>query len=220
MTVPDVIDPDRAVRDLGKADPKLKALMKQAGPCELKPRPHWSPYEAIARSICYQQLAGPAARTIYGRFARLWDPNVEDDPEVGVPRPPIPELVAGAPTDQLRLAGLSGSKAAALQDLATKALDGIVPMKQAELAKLSDEDIVNRLTMVRGVGPWTVHMFLMFFLARPDVLPTADYGVRKGYSVVYGLHEPPSEKELAELTEHWRPWRSVASWYMWRALEL
>ena len=200
-------DAAEAVRHLAAADKALAALMRRAGPFALQTRRMHSPFEALARNIVYQQLHGSAAAAIHGRLLELFGG--------GRLRP---RDVLDAPEEALRGAGLSGAKAAALKDLAARTLDGTVPTL-ARLKRMGDEEIVGRLTQVRGIGRWTVDMLLMFRLGRPDVLPVGDYSVRKGFSVVYGLDDLPKPKELERYAERWRPYRSVASWYMWRALE-
>lgn len=200
-------DAGAAVRHLAKADPVLARLMKRAGPFALRTRVMHNPFEALARNIVFQQLHGSAAEAIHGRVVGLFGG--------GRLRP---RDVLDAPEEALRGAGLSGAKAAALKDLAAKTLDGTVPTL-ARLKRMGDEEIVARLTQVRGIGRWTAEMLLMFRLGRPDVLPVGDYAVRKGFMVAYGLGEMPKPKELELHAEAWRPYRSVASWYMWRALE-
>ena len=133
---------------------------------------------------------------------------------------PRPQDVAAIPAEKLRAAGLSNAKAAALKDLAAKALEGTVPPSVRAREKLADGEIVERLTAVRGIGPWTVEMLLIFRLARPDVLPSTDYGVRKGFALVRGARELPTPRELLAFGDRWRPYRSVASWYLWRVLDL
>ena len=155
------------------------------------------------------ELSGKAAATILGRMVALFRPR----------RFPRPEDLLEASEERLRSAGISRGKAAALKDLAAKALDGTVP-PLAKLQKMSDDEIVEQLTAVRGIGRWTVEMLLIFRLGRPDVLPVDDYGVRKGFGIFRGKKELPSKEELQKYGERWRPYRSVASWYMWRALEL
>ena len=196
-----------AVKHLAKADPVLARLIKRAGPFALKTRHMHNPFEALARNIVFQQLHGSAAEAIHRRVVELFGG--------GRLRP---RDVLGASDGELRGAGLSGAKAAALKDLAAKTLDGTVPTL-ARLKRMGDEEIVERLTRVRGIGRWTVEMLLMFRLGRPDVLPVGDYAVRKGFMVAYGLDEMPKPKALESHAEAWRPYRSVASWYMWRALE-
>ena len=201
-------DPEEAVRHLSTADATLAALMERAGPLSMQIRKLHDPFEALARNIVFQQLHGNAAAAIHKRVLDLFGG--------GKLRPAD---ILGAPEESLRGAGLSGAKLAALKDLATKTADGTVPTL-ARLRRMSDEEIVERLTRVRGIGRWTVEMLLMFRLGRPDVLPVGDFAVRKGFALAYGLKESPKPKELAEYGERWRPYRSVASWYMWRAVEL
>jgi DNA-3-methyladenine glycosylase II len=200
-------DAGAAVKQLAKADPVLARLMKRAGPFALQTRHLHNPFEALARNIVFQQLHGSAAEAIHRRVVRLFGG--------GRLRP---QDVLAAPDEELRGVGLSGAKAAALKDLAAKTLDGTVPTL-SRLRRMGDEEIVERLTQVRGIGRWTVEMLLMFRLGRPDVLPVGDYAVRKGFMVAYGLDEMPKPKALELHAEAWRPYRSVASWYMWRALE-
>ena len=200
-------DAGAAVKQLAKADPVLARLMKRAGPFALQTRHLHNPFEALARNIVFQQLHGSAAEAIHRRVVELFGG--------GRLRP---QDVLAAPDEELRGVGLSGAKAAALKDLAAKTLDGTVPTL-ARLKRMGDEEIVERLTQVRGIGRWTVEMLLMFRLGRPDVLPVGDYAVRKGFMVAYSLDEMPKPKALELHAEVWRPYRSVASWYMWRALE-
>ena len=201
-------DPEEAVRRLRSADPVLAKLMKSAGPFALKIRKLHDPFEALARNIVFQQLHGKAAEAIHARVLALFG-GAKLRPE---------ELLA-APEEEMRGAGLSAAKLAALRDLASKTLDGTVPTL-ARMRRMTDDEIVERLTQVRGIGRWTVEMLLMFRLGRPDVLPVGDFAVRKGFALAYGLEESPKPKELTEYGERWRPYRSVASWYMWRAVEL
>lgn len=200
-------DAGTAVKHLAKADPVLGRLMKRAGPFALQTRSMHNPFEALARNIVFQQLHGSAAEAIHRRVIELFGG--------GRLRP---RDVLGAADEELRGVGLSGAKTAALKDLAAKTLDGTVPTL-ARLQRMNDEEIVERLTQVRGIGRWTVEMLLMFRLGRPDVLPVGDFAVRKGFMVAYGLDEMPKPKALELHAEAWRPYRSVASWYMWRALE-
>ncbi len=202
-------DAAHAVRRLGRADPVLGRLARRVGPFRLRPDAASGSFAALAQSIAHQQLTGKAAETILDRFRAL------------VPGKPFPEPsdVVRLPEEKLRSVGFSGSKVAALRDLAEKALDGTVP-PLSKLARMDDEAIVERLTRVRGIGRWTVEMLLIFRLGRPDVLPVDDYGVRKGFAQTFGLEALPAPKELARHGERWRPYRSVASWYLWRALEL
>jgi len=197
-----------AVQHLLRADKVLARVIKQVGPCPLAPRPGVQPYHALVKAVTYQQLNGTAAETIFRRFLALF-------PETKFPPP---ERIVAAPDEKLRSAGLSRAKTAAIKDIAAKTIGGIVPTRRA-IAKMSDAEILERLTTIRGVGPWTVEMLLMFTLGRPDVLPATDYGVRSGFALVYGLKELPAPKDILAHGECWRPYRSVASWYFWRALD-
>lgn len=201
-------DVEVAVAELCARDPKLAALIARVGPCRLKIDAQQSPFDALLESIIYQQLHGKAAATIYGRMCRLFAPR----------RSPRPHEIAGATVEQLRGAGLSINKTRAVQDLAAKTLEGIVPT-HAKIAHLPNEEIIERLTAVRGVGRWTVEMFLMFRLGRPDVLPVDDYGVRKGFAVAFRKRDMPEREALAKYGARWKPYRTVASWYLWRASE-
>ena len=202
-------DPRAAVRHLASADPALARVMKAVGPFRLQPETMQDPFGSLAESIVYQQLTGKAAATIYARVAALYAPK----------RKLRPADVLATPDERLRAAGLSRAKTLALKDLAAKALDGTVP-SMAVLSRLSDDEIVERLTEVRGIGRWTVEMLLMFRMGRPDVLPATDYGVRKGFARAFRKRALPEPKKLLAYGERWRPFRSVASWYMWRVLEL
>ena len=193
---------------LSRADKTLARLIRKVGPCKLKRR-NRTPFESLVRSVAYQQLNGTAAATILGRVLALY-------PERKFPRPE--DLLATA-DDRLRAAGLSRAKIAAIKDIAAKTIEGIVPPAR-EIAKMTEVEIMERLTQVRGVGPWTVEMLLIFTLGRTDVLPVTDYGVRKGFALTYGWKELPMPKELLEFGERWRPHRTTAAWYFWRALEL
>ena len=201
-------DPEEAVRHLSRRDKKLAKVIARAGPYTVRPEKAQSTFEGLLRSIVYQQLNGKAAATILGRVVALTSKG----------RTPRPEDLASVSDAELRAAGLSGSKTAAVRDLAAKTLDGTVP-PFAKLKGMTDDEIVERLTAVRGIGPWTVQMLLMFRLGRPDVLPVADYGVRKGFSVLQGMDDLPTPAQLTEAGEQWRPYRSVASWYLWRILD-
>lgn len=198
----------QAEQHLSKVDATLAALIRQVGPCQLKPKRR-SPYEALVQAVVYQQLNGTAAATILGRVKSVFPGK----------RFPTPEDLLGTPDEVLRGAGLSRAKTAALKDIATKTISGVVPTTR-RASRMTDPEIVEHLISVRGVGPWTVEMFLIFTLGRPDVLPVTDYGVRKGFAETYGWKELPSPKELLEFGERWRPHRSLAAWYLWRALEL
>jgi len=198
--------------DLSKKDRKLKSVISKVdGGFALKIQDTDSPFEAIAEAIVYQQLTGKAAGTIFNRFKELFGKTGKC---------PSAAQIAKAPDTVLRSAGLSGSKVNALKDLAAKSLAGHIPTMK-EIEKMSDDDIIKTLVAVKGVGTWTAHMFLMFRLGRLDVMPSGDYGVRKGFAITYGdAEELPSPAEIEEHAECWRPHRSVGSWYMWRAVEL
>jgi DNA-3-methyladenine glycosylase II len=202
-------DSDEAIQLLSKADEQLAKLIRRAGPCTLDPETLRSPFDALARAIVYQQLSGKAAATIFGRVQALFPRR----------RRLHPDDLVNVDEQLLRSAGCSRAKALSLKDLAAKTLDGTVP-SIARLHKMDDAEIVSRLVAVRGVGPWTVEMLLMFRLGRPDVLPTSDLGVRKGFMLTYGLSEMPGAGPMLERGERWRPYRSIASWYMWRAVDL
>lgn len=200
---------DEAVRHLTKADPILTKHFKRLKGDKLEARAMEDPFLYLARSITFQQLAGAAARTIWGRVL---------DRFAAKGGLPTPESMLAMREPDLRSAGLSAAKTAAMKDLATKALEGIIPHTR-DLAKMSDEEIIARLSAVRGVGKWTVEMTLMFRLGRPDVLPVDDLGVRNGFDRVHGRTKKVTPKELTAYAERWRPYRSVASWLMWRVLE-
>ena len=224
-------DPAEATAALSAADPKLARLIAQAGPFTLKLPRQQSPFEALARSIIYQQLHGKAAAAIHAKLLHSFEDVLISEgmpPNDGQIAHPSPQHLLDCPNEQLRRAGLSGNKALALRDLAAKTMDGTVPTL-AKIRKMSDEDIIEHLTQVRGIGRWTVEMFLMFRLGRPDVLPVSDYGVRKGFALTF-LGLKPTQKVTPDLlatpaqmerrAKKWAPWRSVASWYMWRACDL
>ena len=202
-------DPEMACRYLAEADPRLGELMERAGPFTMRPMPTQSLFAALARSIVYQQLSGKAAGTILTRTIQLFAPR----------RFPTPRDLLEAPAERLRAAGLSAAKTAALKDLAAKTLDGTVP-SLARIRRLDDEAIIERLTEVRGIGRWTVEMLLIFRLGRSDVLPVTDLGVRKGFGLTFRGGRLPDAAAMVRRAKRWRPYRSVASWYMWRALEL
>jgi DNA-3-methyladenine glycosylase II len=196
-----------ASQALAELDPAMAALVLRHGPMPAPRLPRVDGrFENLAESIAYQQLAGRAAATIWGRFRALFAPGPLDPTDV----------VAAAPED-LRAAGLSGAKAAAIVDLARHVIDGSLELDR--VGRLPDDQVRAELVQVRGIGPWTADMFLIFALGRLDVWPTGDYGVRAGYGVSHGLAEPPTAAQLEPLGEAFRPYRSVAAWYCWRALE-
>jgi DNA-3-methyladenine glycosylase II len=199
-----------ALRHLASVDEVMGRLIRTVGPYTLVPKRPRHPFQSLATSILYQQLNGKAAATIVGRF-------VERMGERG--RFPTPERVARATLPGLRKCGISGSKGKALKDLARRTLAGGVP-SFAQLLRMEDEAIVECLTEVRGIGRWTVEMLLMFRLGRPDVLPVTDFGVRKGFGITYGMDRMPTPQEVADHGERWKPHRTVASWYLWRATDL
>jgi 3-methyladenine DNA glycosylase/8-oxoguanine DNA glycosylase len=194
-----------AERHLRTVEPAFGPLIDRYGPCQIQPRRTGTHFEALARSIVFQQLAGRAASAIHARFVTAVGGSV------------TPDAVLGRPETDLRAAGLSGAKAAAIRDLATKVRDGTVPL--ARLGRLPDDEVVERLSTVRGVGPWTAQMFLMFRLGRLDVWPPGDLGVRKGVAVVTGSPALPDVREMPALGARFAPWRSVAAWYCWRAVD-
>src|SRR5712692_913563 len=206
MSLP--FDLAEATRHLSSCDDKLAALIAETAQFQTEMDAAQSPYEALLESIAYQSISGKAAATIFNRIKAL----------SGNGRPPSPEQMLKLRTPTLRKAGLSGAKVLAMKDLARKTIDGIVPTRE-QAEKMSDEDLVQRLDSVRGIGAWTVEMFLIFNLGRPDVLPIHDLGVQKGWSVAYNKKHMPRPKELLAFGERWRPYRTVASWYMWRAFE-
>jgi DNA-3-methyladenine glycosylase II len=200
---------EEAILHLTKADKILGKLIQRVGPCTLIPRNSRSPFESLVRSVVYQQLNGIAAGTILGRVKALFPGR----------RFPRPEDLLSITDERLRGAGLSRAKTAAIKDISAKTLAGIVPNSRS-IAKMTNEEIIERLTILRGVGPWTVEMLLIFTLGRPDVLPVTDYGVRKGFARTYRRKELPEPNELLEFSKKWKPHRTTAAWYFWRALEL
>lgn len=214
-------DHTSACEHLSRIDKQLGRIIAKSGPCRLQPETVQSIFESLLESIIYQQLNGKVAATITSRVKALFPENTK---RIRTRRGlvegfPTPEQILGASDELLRSAGLSRNKMLAIRDLAAKALDGTVPtVKQAR--RMSDEELIERLTEVRGIGRWTVEMLLMFHLGRPDVLPVGDYGVRKGFAKMKKLPELPKPKELAAYGEKWKPHRSIAAWYMWRAVEM
>jgi 3-methyladenine DNA glycosylase/8-oxoguanine DNA glycosylase len=202
-------DPEAACRHLTAADPLMADLIARVGEFTMRPAPTQSLFAALLRSIVYQQLTGKAAATILGRVTRLFAPR----------RFPTPRDLLQVSPEQLRQAGLSTNKTAALRDLAAKTLDGTVP-PLARIRRMDDEEIIERLTTVRGIGRWTVEMLLIFRLGRPDVLPVTDLGVRKGFALTFRKGRLPDAGHMLRRGQGWRPYRSVASWYLWRAVEL
>jgi DNA-3-methyladenine glycosylase II len=196
---------DGGVAAVAAADPRFADFIARAEPYERRPG-NGDYFASLAQAIMYQQLAGRAAAAIHGRFVTAVGGTV------------TPEAVLATSPDALRAAGLSGNKTAAILDLAVKSTDGTVPL--AELGSLDDEEIIRRLTSVRGIGRWTAEMFLMFELGRLDVWPVDDYGVRNGWTLIHGLPAVIKPRELAQEGERFRPYRSVAAWYCWQAVRL
>jgi DNA-3-methyladenine glycosylase II len=198
---------EAGARELAKRDPVLKAALKAHGVPDLKrARPASGHFAELARSICYQQLAGRAAAAIHGRFAALFD------------GPPTPKAVLALSMEELRSVGLSGSKAASIVDLAEKVDAGLVELDR--MNRLPGDVVVQELILVRGIGEWTAHMFLMFQLGRLDIWPTGDYGVRNGYSRMFGFPEMLTPKLLAVEGEQWHPYRSIVACWCWRAVDV
>ncbi len=198
-----------AILHLTRADKTLGRLIRKVGPCQLRPKPARSPFQTLVRSVTFQQLNGTAAQTILGRVLALYPGKAF----------PTPEELLATPDDKLRAAGLSRNKTAAVKDIAAKTRAGVVPDSRT-IRKMSNDEILERLTAVRGVGPWTVEMLLIFTLGRADVLPVTDFGVRKGFALTYRLKEMPTPAKLLAYGEKWRPHRTTAAWYLWRAVDL
>jgi DNA-3-methyladenine glycosylase II len=209
-------DPIAAVEHLSNACPKLATLIERAGPLKLKIDSRVSIFESLLESILYQQLNGKAAATIHARFRELYSGD------------PSPKALLSTPDELLRGCGVSSNKTRAMKDLAERTLDGTV-QEYAALKKMSDEEIITRLSTVRGIGRWTVEMLLIFRLGRADVFPVTDYGIRKGFALTYlRLHKTraieaadlPKPAIMEKRAKKWAPYRSVASWYLWRACDL
>ncbi|MBA2622189.1 MAG: DNA-3-methyladenine glycosylase 2 family protein [Chthoniobacterales bacterium] len=200
---------DAAAKHLAASDPRFAALIARAKPFAPRQAVLVRPFDSLAESIAYQQLSGKAAATIWGRVRALYPKRKWLDPR----------QVFATPDETLRACGLSGGKTAALKDLAAKTVDGTVPSGPA-LARMNEEEITERLTAVRGIGRWTVEMLLLFELGRLDVWPVTDLGVQKGYAKTFGKRKLPKPKEFERIGDKWRPYRSVAAWYFWRALDL
>ena len=184
----------------------MRRLIREFGPCELEPETRRSPFQSLVLAVAHQQLHATAANTILSRFKKLF-------PHRKFPRP---EDLAGVTDGQIRACGFSLAKIKAIRDIAARTLAGVVPTSR-QIVKLSDDEIIMRLTEVRGVGRWTVEMLLIFQLGRPDVLPADDFGVRTGFSRAYNKRDLPKVKELLAFGERWRPHRTTAAWYLWQA---
>ncbi len=202
------LDFAEAIAHLEKSDATMRRLIRQIGVCALEPKGRRSPFESLVRAVAHQQLHANAAARILERFCALFPGK----------KFPLPADLAAIDDQALRSAGFSGAKSAALRDIAQKTLEGIVPDSR-KIRRLEDEDIIERLTAVRGVGRWTAEMLLIFQLGRLDVLPVDDFGVRTGFRLTYELEEMPKPKALLAHGETWRPFRTVAAWYLWRAAD-
>lgn len=200
--------PTPETEHLARVDPVMRRLIRQIGPFALRPRVGRSPFESLARAIAYQQLHDKAAESILRRFIALFPGR----------RFPGPDELLAMNADAIRKAGFSRPKIAALRDLAAKTLDGAVPANRV-IRTLEDEAIVERLIEVRGIGRWTVEMLLIFQLGRPDVLPVDDFGVRNGFRIAYGRRSMPTPKAVLRYGERWKPYRTAAAWYLWRAAD-
>ena len=205
MRPPLLTDARTAARELASKDPVLAAVIDRVGPCSLEPAPEVDLFQALLRAIIYQQLHGNAAAAIHGRVVALM-------PDVS------PSALQSLPDAALRGAGLSANKLLAVRDLAVRTLDATVPAPGI-LAELSDEELTERLTKVRGIGPWTVHVLMIFHLGRPDVLPTGDFGIRKAFSLLYRRGRAVKPEAILRHSKRWQPYRSFASWYLWRSLD-
>jgi DNA-3-methyladenine glycosylase II len=194
----------KAVNHLKKCDPVLRAIIERVGPCRMNYGP--AEFPSLAEAIVYQQLNGKAAVTIFNRFSAL------------AGEPITPERILRLSDAQLRGVGLSKQKSAYLKDLATKTAAGLLDF--ARLPELPDEEVIQHLTQVKGIGVWTAHMFLMFSLRRPNVLPTGDYGVQMAVKKHYKKRKLPKPKDMEKIARAWEPYRSVACWYMWRSLDI
>jgi 3-methyladenine DNA glycosylase/8-oxoguanine DNA glycosylase len=202
------IRPRRGRRGLGRRHERLALVIARAARCSLRPNRLGSLFTVLLRAIVYQQLNSKAASTIVGRVETLFPGGRVE-----------PAALLAMPEEALRGAGLSRNKLASVRDLATRTLDGTIP-SPADARQLNDAELVARLTEVRGIGPWTVHMLLMFDLGRPDVMPAGDYGVRMGFKKLYGKRSEPSPAQIERHAARWHPYRSVAAWYLWRVHEI
>ena len=197
-----------ALKHLSAADPAMKNLIAEHGPCKLEHEPWRSPFQSLVQAVAHQQLNGTAANTILTRFKKLFPKR----------RFPKPEDLASVTDEQIRACGFSFAKIAAIRDIAAKTLDGTIPSSR-QIEKLTDEEIIERLTAARGVGRWTVEMLLIFQLGRENVLPADDFGVRSGFRVAYKKRGMPKPKYLLKFGERWRPHATTAAWYLWRAAD-
>jgi 3-methyladenine DNA glycosylase/8-oxoguanine DNA glycosylase len=207
--IPLPFDSEKAIATLSQSDKILARLIERAGEFAFALDERASPYESLLEAIVYQSISGKAAAKIFSRIQALGANGTC----------PTPAEILSANTRTLRAAGLSHAKIAAVKDLSQKTIEGLVPTLE-EAHQLSDKELVDRLISVRGIGAWTVEMFLIFRLGRPDVLPIHDYGVQKGFAITYRKRRIPKPKELAKFGERWKPYRTVASWFLWRAVHL
>ena len=198
----------RAIKHLSAVDPVMARLIREIGPCRLTPETRRSPFQSLVQAVAHQQLNGTAANTILTRFKKLFPRR----------KFPKPEDLANVTDEQIRACGFSFAKIRAIRDIAEKTLAGVVPTAR-QIGKLSDEEIIARLTAVRGVGRWTVEMLLIFQLGREDVLPVDDFGVRNGFRIAYQKRAMPKPKVLLKFGKKWRPHATTAAWYLWRAAD-
>ena len=197
-----------ALKHLSAVDPTMRRLIREHGKCDLAPNNHRPPFQSLVMAVAHQQLNGKAASNILSRFKKLFPGR----------KFPHPEDLTKVTDAQIRACGFSFAKIKSIRDIAEKTLSGLVPSSR-QIAKLSDDEIIARLTEVRGVGRWTVEMLLIFKLGRPDVLPADDFGVRSGFHVAYKKREMPKPKELLVFGERWKPHRTTAAWYLWCAAD-
>ena len=197
-----------ALKHLSAVDPVMRKLIREVGACKLEPEPWRAPFQSLVQAVAHQQLNGTAANTILTRFIKLFPKR----------RFPKPEDLSNVTDEQIRACGFSFAKIKAIRDIAEKTLSGIVPTSR-QIVKLSDDEIIVRLTEVRGVGRWTVEMLLIFQLGREDILPADDFGVRTGFRIAYKKRELPKPKDLLKFGERWRPHATTAAWYLWRAAD-
>ena len=196
-------------KQLAKSDPVLGQLIRRVGQCVIDLDPRRTPFQSLVSAVAHQQLNGTAAGTILRRFRALFPGK----------RFPAATDLASVTDEALRGAGFSRGKIASIRDIAAKTESGVVPASR-QIARLSDAEIIERLTVIRGVGQWTVEMLLIFKLGRPDVLPATDFGIRSGFALTYGHEELPPPQKILEYGERWRPYRTTAAWYLWRAVDL
>jgi DNA-3-methyladenine glycosylase II len=200
---------ESALQHLSSVDPILGELIARVGPCGLVPDHSRAPFQALVQAVAHQQLNGKAAQTILGRFVALFPHG----------RFPAPRDVLELDIERITGVGFSRSKASYVKDIARRTLEGVVPGK-GQMKRLSDDEIVVRLTSIRGVGRWTVEMLLIFSVGRPDVLPADDFGIRTGFGITYRKRKLPLPRDILKYGERWKPYRSIASWYLWRAVDL